>query len=150
MGWIKNRILAEKRKHEKSGLDWARLTEGKILMTINENNKIGNPILVVLESPFAGDKERNLQYARECMRDCFSRGEFPFVSHLLYTQDGILNDDLPKERELGIDAGLRWGEFAEKTVVYTDLGITEGMKQGITRAKEVGKKIEFRKIKGNK
>lgn len=69
-------------------------------------------VLVILESPFAGDIEKNLKYARKCMRDCFMRGELPFASHLLYTQDGILNDDLPKERMLGIDAGLCWGKFA--------------------------------------
>lgn len=34
MGWIKDRILAEQRKHEKSGLDWARLAEAKILASI--------------------------------------------------------------------------------------------------------------------
>ena len=39
MGWIKDRILAEKRKHDKSGLDWARLAEDKILMTIDETIK---------------------------------------------------------------------------------------------------------------
>jgi len=103
-------------------------------------------VLVILESPFTGDIEKNLKYARRCMRDCFMRGEFPFASHLLYTQEGILDDDLPKERKLGICAGLCWGEFASKTVVYTDLGISEGMKQGIERAKIEGRVIEMRKI----
>jgi len=104
-------------------------------------------ILVILESPFAGNVKENLEYARKCMRDCFMRGEFPFASHLLYTQDGILDDDLSDERKLGINAGLCWGKFASKTVVYTDFGITEGMKQGIERAKREGRKIEFRKIR---
>ena len=103
-------------------------------------------VLVILESPFAGDVEKNLEYARKCMRDCFMKGEFPFASHLLYTQDGILDDSLPGERKLGIRAGLCWGEFASKTVVYTDLGISEGMKQGIERAREEGRVIEMRKI----
>ena len=103
-------------------------------------------VLVLLESPFAGDVEKNLKYARKCMRDCFMRGEFPFASHLLYTQEGILDDDLPNERNLGINAGLYWGKFASKTVVYTDLGITEGMKQGIGRAKKEGRLVEMRKL----
>ena len=103
-------------------------------------------VLIILESPFAGDIEKNLKYARKCMRDCFMRGELPFASHLLYTQDGILNDDLPKERMLGIDAGLCWGKFANKTVVYTDLGITNGMKIGIEKAKEDGREVEMRKL----
>jgi len=103
-------------------------------------------VLVILESPFAGDIEKNLEYARKCMRDCFMRGEFPFASHLLYTQDGILDDSLPKERKLGIRAGLCWGEFASKTVIYTDLGITDGMKQGIERAEKDGREVEMRKL----
>ena len=102
--------------------------------------------LVIIESPFAGNVEKNLEFARACMKDCFMRGEFPFASHLLYTQKGILDDTIPEERKLGINAGLTWGKFAELTVVYTDLGITEGMKKGIERAKEEGRKIEMRKL----
>jgi len=113
---------------------------------MEENNNI-KKVLVILESPFAGDVEKNLEYARKCMKDCFMRGEFPFASHLLYTQDGILDDTIPEERKLGIEAGLIWGGFAEITVVYTDLGITEGMKQGIERAKKEGRKVDIRKIK---
>lgn len=103
--------------------------------------------LVILESPFAGDVEKNLEYARKCMRDCFLRGEYPFASHLLYTQDGVLDDDNPKERKLGIKAGLDWGKCANKTVVYTDFGISDGMKEGIQSAEDLGKEIEFRSLK---
>ena len=102
--------------------------------------------LVIVESPFAGDVETNIRYARACMRDSLLRGEYPFVMHLLYTQDGILDDDIPKERSLGIEAGLAWGKNASITVVYTDLGITPGMEQGIQRAKDEGREIEYRKL----
>jgi len=57
-------------------------------------------IKVVLESPFAGDIQKNLQYARKCMADCLKHCEASFASHLLYTQDGILDDDIPHERKL--------------------------------------------------
>lgn len=99
---------------------------------------------VLLESPYAGYVEQNLTYARACMKDCFRRGELPFASHLLYTQQGILNDTDPEERKLGIDAGFEWGKHASLTVVYTDLGISEGMKLGIAEAKKAGRPIEFR------
>ena len=33
--------------------------------------------LVVVESPFAGDVEKNIEYARMCLRDCFLRGAAP-------------------------------------------------------------------------
>lgn len=76
------------------------------------------------------------------MRDCFARGEFPFASHLLYTQEGILDDTIPEERKLGIETGLAWGRMADATVVYTDLGITDGMKVGIERARINKRDIE--------
>ena len=37
--------------------------------------------LVLVESPFAGDVEKNLAFARACLHDCFIRGEAPFASH---------------------------------------------------------------------
>jgi hypothetical protein len=102
--------------------------------------------LVLIESPFAGDVDTNVRYARACMRDSLLRGEYPFVMHLLYTQEGILDDDIPTERTLGIEAGLAWGKQASKTVVYTDLGITPGMEEGIQRAREAGREIEYREL----
>lgn len=103
--------------------------------------------LVILESPYAGDVEANVAYARQCVRDSLQRGEAPIASHLLYTQPGILRDDVPEERNLGIDAGLQWQCCAEAIVVYTDRGISGGMKQGINRAKKLyNTKIEYRSI----
>ena len=102
--------------------------------------------LVFIESPFAGDVDTNIRYARACMRDSLNRGESPFAMHLLYTQDGILDDDIPEERNLGIEAGFAWGKHASKTVVYTDLGITPGMELGIQRAKEEGREVEYREL----
>ena len=101
---------------------------------------------VILESPYAGDVEKNLAYARECMRDSLLRGEAPLASHLLYTQSRVLNDNIPEERELGINAGLQWGKDAEKTVVYTDLGISEGMSYGIARARSEKRPVEYRSL----
>ena len=105
-----------------------------------------NKHLVLIESPFSGDVDINVRYARACMRDSLMRGEYPFVMHLLYTQEGILDDEIPTERTLGIEAGLAWGKQASKTVVYTDLGITPGMEKGIRRAKEEGREIEYRAL----
>ena len=96
---------------------------------------------VVIESPYKGspespwgDVDRNLRYLRAAMADCFRRGEAPFASHGLYTQDGVLDDKIPEERKQGIQGGLVWGDLAEARVVYTDLGITPGMVIGIDRA----------------
>ena len=103
-------------------------------------------MLVILESPYAGDVERNINYARVCMRDSLLRGEFPFASHLLYTQEDVLDDNVPQERMMGIDAGLEWGKHAKKTVVYTDFGISSGMLYGINKALDENRPIEYRKL----
>jgi hypothetical protein len=69
------------------------------------------------------------------------------VSHLLYTQ--ALDDGVPEERRLGIEAGLAWGAVAEATVVYTDRGVSRGMQIGIERALAEGRPVEFRCIYAN-
>lgn len=107
--------------------------------------------LVIIESPFAGKTKketlRNIKYARECVKHSLNMGEAPIASHLLYTQPGILNDNIVEERNLGINAGLAWREVASKSVVYTDFGISKGMEYGIKKAKESGIEIEYRSIR---
>ena len=103
---------------------------------------------VVIESPYAGDIESNVRYARACLVDCFERGEAPFASHLLYTQNNVLDDSVPHERRLGITAGFLWASSAQATVVYTDLGVSQGMVEGMRDAQKWGRPIEFRKIEG--
>lgn len=105
---------------------------------------------VVLESPYAGDVEVNVAYARACVRDSLSRGEAPIASHLLYTQPGILKDEVRDERQWGINAGLAWATVAEATVVYTDHGISNGMRYGITHAESHGRPVEYRSIIGGR
>lgn len=101
---------------------------------------------VIVESPYAGDIERNVAYARAAMRDCLLRGEAPYASHLLYTQPGVLRDEVPSERVHGIAAGFAWRCVAKRTVVYTDLGISAGMQQGIDHALDYGHPVEYRSL----
>ncbi|MDF2809484.1 MAG: hypothetical protein K0S56_515 [Microvirga sp.] len=103
--------------------------------------------LVILESPYAGDVEANLEYARRCVADSLARHEAPIASHLLYTQPGILNDNQPGERQHGIEAGLAWGTVADATVVYIDRGFSKGMNAGIAAAEANGRPVEYRRIK---
>lgn len=107
---------------------------------------------VLVESPYmyrhpdAGERAigllRNVTYARLAMRDCFLRGHEPFASHVLYTQPLILNDDVPEERDLGINAGLSWGAMAERTVLYVDLGISTGMRFGVENAQKAQRPVD--------
>ena len=105
-------------------------------------------IPVSVESPYAGDVEGNVAYAREAVADCLKRGEAPFASHLLYTQPGILDDEVPRERARGIEAGFEWRAVADATVVYIDRGITDGMHEEIVDAERRGQPVERRSLPG--
>lgn len=104
---------------------------------------------VIVESPFAG-AFANVRYSRECLRDCIDRGEFPFASHLLYTQRGILDDKIPDERRKGIAAANGWLEVADYVAVYMDLGVTRGMLIGVAKAAKIKKPIHMRWIREQK
>lgn len=101
---------------------------------------------VIIESPYAGDIPRNLAYVRAAMRDCLLRGEAPFASHALYTQDGVLEDLLPEQRALGIAAGFAWRGTADTTVFYTDLGYSAGMLEARLDCQARGLPFETRSI----
>jgi len=106
---------------------------------------------VILESPYQGGlfrRWRNVRFARACLRDCLMRGEAPIASHLLYTQPGVLRDDIEDERQLGIEAGHAWIASADVMVVYLRNGgaVTPGMNSSIKRAKAIGIPVEFRRL----
>ncbi len=126
---------------------------GADLRVEGHHHDCGNPTAtrrVILESPYGAKTEelieRNVRYARACVRDSLLRFEAPIASHLLYTQPGVLKDEIPAERNMGISAGLAWLCVANATVVYTDLGISPGMEHGIKLAKAVGVPVEKRSL----
>lgn len=106
--------------------------------------------MVIIESRFSAnntyDLVKNRKFTLACMRDCFMRGEAPYASHVIYAHTHILDDFIASERALGMHAGFLWGNFGSLTVVYEDLGISEGMIMGIDHAKSVGREIEYRKL----
>lgn len=87
--------------------------------------------LVMIESPFANpsltEHVENILYARKAMHDALKRGEAPLASHLLYPQEGILDESKADERQWGINAGYAWGDVAEAIIFYTDRGWSRGM-----------------------
>ena len=103
---------------------------------------------VIIETPYKAQRfwQRwaNVRYARKCMRDSLFKNEAPMLSHLLYTQ--TLDDNNPWERERGIRAGFAWGLKAEATVVYVDRGISQGMRLGISAAKDAKRAVEYRAL----
>lgn len=105
---------------------------------------------VVIESPYAGATPEaiaeNVKYARACVRDSLMRGEAPIASHLLHTQDGILRDGVPEERRLGINAGHEWIPVADLVAIYTDCGMSAGMKAGLQMALNNRVRCEYRSL----
>lgn len=105
---------------------------------------------IVIESPYKGNKiqmKMNETFGEICMNDALTNyGESPYMSHLLYTRKYVLRDWVDGERKLGIQAGFFWRDVAEKTVFYTDLGMTEGMELGIKDCEEKGKPYEVRRL----
>ena len=96
--------------------------------------------LVIIESPYKGNVALHERYLRACIRDCLKRGESPYASHRMLTD--ALNDNVPEERALGIEAGFAWAhagvlhegatqeldDFEEvKHVFYVDFGYSTGM-----------------------
>ena len=102
--------------------------------------------LVILESPYTGDIERNTAYARAAMTNSLNLGECPFLGHLLYTQ--VLDDLEPAQCAAGIAAHLAWMRRADGVVVYTDLGISPGMEAGIAQAKLLSLPLTYRTLYG--
>ena len=104
--------------------------------------------LVIIESPYAGDIEANVAYARAAMRDSLNRGDAPIASHLIYTQPGILDDDEPEERLWGINAGFAWASVADLAVFYADRGWSKGMLDAEKFYKDNGFPYEIRLLDG--
>ena len=103
-------------------------------------------IPVIIESPYAGEhKTNNLIYLQECIHYSVNSGEAPFASHRMYT--GALNDDVPEERKLGIEAGYCWMNLAKKVIFCVDEGMSEGMKKALITAVKLEKDIVFRYIR---
>jgi hypothetical protein len=99
---------------------------------------------VILESPYAGDVKKNRKYLNRCILDSLMRGEAPVASHKMYTDS--LDDKIPEQRELGIEAGLSLNSVIKDVVVYVDNGISDGMRRAICFHGESGCSIEYRKV----
>lgn len=138
--------------HEREDLYGLTPKDRENYLRDEQNREMVRRKRVILESPYKGnsyeDLETNLAYARRAMRDALLRNEAPFLSHLLYTQEGVLDDTIESERQLGIDAGLVWSEASDYSVIYVDRGISKGMNYGIVKALNNGKDIYFRSLEG--
>ena len=97
---------------------------------------------VIIESPYAGDINRNVPYARACLRHSIEMGEAPMASHLLYPQ--VLDETT--ERDKGLQLGYEWMGAADKVVFYTDYGWSPGMIRALKVARLLQKPFQVRQI----
>jgi hypothetical protein len=96
-------------------------------------NESFNPKRAIIESPFALDMLENVEYAAKVIAELLLvHNKAPIASHLLYTR--MLNDLNKEERDIGIKAGLAYGQHAEETIVCIDRGLSVGMVYGINNA----------------
>jgi hypothetical protein len=103
---------------------------------------------VVIESPYAGEVETNLEYARLALKhSILVELEAPIASHLLYTQ--CLDDKISEERALGIECGFAWVTSAYRMAFYVDLGVSKGMEDAYMHARLAEINVELRSLRGS-
>ena len=91
--------------------------------------------LIYVASPYAGDIERNIEYAKEACRVVMNCGHAFFAPHLLYPS--ILDDSDPAERQLGLEMGLAALSHCDELWMFGDR-ISAGMSAEMREAKRLG------------
>ena len=97
--------------------------------------------LVYIASPYAGDVEANVSFAKEACRYAIRQGAVPVAVHLLYPQ--LLDDRIPEEREAGLRMGLRVLEACDEFWLCGE-HISAGMQKELEAAERLG--IPVRRI----
>ena len=91
--------------------------------------------LVYICSPYAGDIEKNVRFARAACLYAAEHGCAPVAVHLLYPQ--LLDDAILAQRELGIRMGLRVMAYCEELWICGE-HISHGMSCEIAEAERLG------------
>lgn len=97
--------------------------------------------LIYIASPFAGEIEANIAFAKKACRYAIRQGHTPIAVHLLYPQ--MLDDSDPAERETGLRLGHRVLEVCDELWCCGDR-ISSGMAREIEEAQKLG--IPIRQI----
>lgn len=97
--------------------------------------------LIYIASPYAGDVEANMAFAKAACRYAMEQDCTPIAVHLLYPQ--LLNDAVPTEREAGIRMGLRVLEACDELWLCGER-LSTGMQVELDAAKRM--EIPVRRI----
>lgn len=100
-----------------------------------EVGHMGNK-LVYICSPYRGEVERNLQYARELTRIALDNDFVPITPHLYLTQ--AVNDEVPEERKKGMAAGKELLKHCKYILIGSKYGLSAGMLEEIEIAIQCG------------
>ena len=91
--------------------------------------------LIYVASPYAGDIERNTEFAREACQFVKNEGHAFFAPHLLYSQ--VLDEGNPADRQLGLTMGQEALSKCDELWVFGET-ISEGMQGEIDEARLLG------------
>ena len=90
--------------------------------------------MIYIASPYAGDIEKNVQFAKDSCHFAMEQGHTPVAVHLLYTQ--FLRDDIPAERTAGLRMGHHVLSKCDELWICGSR-ISNGMAAEIEKAKEL-------------
>lgn len=91
--------------------------------------------IIYVASPYAGDTEKNIEFTKRACRHVMNEGHAFFATHLLYPN--FLRDDIPTERQHGLNMGLAMLEHCDELWCYGNR-ISHGMMQEINVADRLG------------
>lgn len=97
---------------------------------------------VIIEAPMYGDYDLHLYYVEACLKDSAFKQENPICMHRLWPTINSMNYGNIYLR----NCFNEWRQFADITVVYTDLDIDPDMQKGIDHANSLNQKIEYRTL----
>lgn len=87
-------------------------------------------------SPYRGNVERNVEYAKQLTKQAIMMKLSPITPHLYITQ--VLDDAIPTERELGLSIGSDLLRHCDCILIGAKYGISDGMKAEISIAERLG------------
>ena len=90
--------------------------------------------MIYVASPYAGDIQKNTEFAKRACRHVMEQGHAFFAPHLLYPS--LLCESVSAERELGLDMGLSMLPRCDELWCYGD-HISHGMMAEIAEAQRL-------------
>lgn len=115
--------------------------------TEKERHKMQINKRIFVCSPYKGDIEKNVEFAKDCCRFVTESGHYPFAPHLFCTQ--YLDDNNEAERDLGINCGMAFLEVCDE-LWYFGNNITSGMEKEIGWAKILKIPVRHFEMEGDK